>query len=84
MLFLCSILGGDDLTKFEKALISELKGIRKELQNMNKKETIEIKTQPLTANDILAEKITELKGELQKEEFKNTEYDPLGVPLSRR
>lgn len=39
MLFLYSFLGGECMTKFEKALINELKGIRKELQKLNRVES---------------------------------------------
>jgi len=73
------------VTEFEKALIKELKSIRKELQKMNKNGPIDIKIEPPvsppTARDILADKLAELKeskDKQEKEENLNTIYDPLG------
>lgn len=69
------------MTPFEKALLGELKGIRVELQKMNKNGPIDIKIEPPvslpTANDILADKLKELKANQQKEITKETVYDPL-------
>lgn len=69
------------MTPFEKALLGELKGIRVELQKMNKNGPIDIKIEPPvslpTANDILADKFKELKANQQKEITKETVYDPL-------
>lgn len=70
------------MTAFEKALLGELKSIRKELQKMNQNGPFDIKIepptiQPPTANDILAEKLAELKKSQQKEKQEELFYNPL-------
>lgn len=73
------------MTPFEKALLGELKNIRKELQKMNKNGPIDIKIEPPvsppTARDILTDKLAELKAseiEAEKDDKLSTIYDPLG------
>lgn len=55
MLFLYPILGGGFMTPFEKALIKELTGIRKELHELNKpkEEAVADLTAALSAEPIL-------------------------------
>ncbi|WP_440896248.1 hypothetical protein ACS127_17260 [Amphibacillus sp. Q70] len=72
------------MTPFEKALLGELKSIRKELQKMNQNGPFDIKIEPPvsppSASDILADKLAELKESQEKKTHEETEekiYDPL-------
>lgn len=64
------------MTPFEKALLDELKGIRKELVKLNKADS----DMP-TANELLAMQMAQMQQTLKKskqpEKTKDTIYDPL-------
>ncbi|MBN6206294.1 hypothetical protein JYK21_07505 [Ralstonia pickettii] len=74
------------MTPFEKALLGELKSMRKELQKMNQNGPFDIKIEPPisppSASDILADKLAELKNQEKPEEAEKEKplYDPLGRP----
>ena len=75
------------MTPFEKALLGELKGIRVELQKMNKNGPIDIKIEPpvspVSNSDELVKKLAELKANQRITEGTintanmNIVYDPL-------
>lgn len=78
------------MTEFEKALLRELKGIRKELGKLNEiNDEKRVKIPP--PEELIAQQIQQIiesqstKVEVDgKQVAENITYDPLGVPLSKR